>query len=64
MTRSNLIDITVVLQHQTEKAWLLDHGGKKPSWVPKSSGELEPNKDGKTHTLTIEQWRAENEGMV
>jgi hypothetical protein len=60
----NLVDVTVVLKHETERAWLVDHGGKKPEWVPKSKAELEPNKDGKTHTLTLEQWLAEEKEMV
>lgn len=64
MTRSNLVDIAVVLSRETEKAWLLDHGGKEAAWVPKSQAELEPNRDGKTHTLTVEQWLAEEKGMV
>jgi hypothetical protein len=62
--KSNLIDVTVIVKHETEKAWLCDHGGKNPSWVPKSQAELEPNKDGKTATLTLEQWLAEEKEMV
>ena len=64
MAKSNLVDLTVVLKRETEKAWLLDHGGKAPAWVPKSQAELEPNQDGKTHTLTVEQWLAEEKEMV
>ena len=62
--KSNIIDVTVILKHETEKAWLLDHGRKELSWVPKSKAELEPNVDGKTHTLTLEQWLAEEKGMI
>ena len=62
--RSNLIDVVVILKHETEKAWRLDHGEEKPVWLPKAWGEMEPNRDGKTHTLTIEQDKAEEKGFV
>ena len=28
MTHSNIIDITVIVRHETDKAILVDHGGK------------------------------------
>jgi len=61
---SNLVDVTVIVKRETEKAYLVDHGGKAPIWLPKSQIELEPNKDGKTHTLTCEQWLAEEKELV
>ena len=64
MERSMVIDVAVIVKRETEKAWLVDHGGKEPSWVPKSQAEIEPNPDGKTATLTCEQWLAEEKGMV
>ena len=64
MTRSNLVDIAVIIKRETDKAWLLDHGGKAPVWMPKSQCEIEPNRDGKTHTLTVEQWLAEEKELV
>lgn len=51
MTKSDLIDIEVVLLRETEKAWQVNFGGKR-SWVSKSQAELEKNLNGRTWTLT------------
>ena len=64
MTRSSLTDITVILKHETQKAWLLDCGELTPIWLPKSQGELELNPDKKTWTLTLEQHVAEEKGFI
>ena len=64
MTRSDIIDATVILRHETPQAYLVDHGGKTPCWLPKSQVELEPNADGKTHTVSLPQWLAEEKEMV
>ena len=62
--RSNVIDIAVQVMRQTEKAVLVDHGGKEPCWLPLSQIEIEPNRDGKTHTVSMEQWLAEEKGLI
>lgn len=64
MTRSNLYDFTAIVKHETDKAVLLDHGGDKPIWCPKSLCEIEANPDGKTVTVTMEQQLAEEKGFV
>ena len=61
---SNLVAVAVIVKRETDKAWFVDHGGKEPCWVPKSQAETEPNRDGKSHTLTCEQWLTEEKGMV
>ena len=33
--KSDLIEIEARLVHETEKAWLLDTGEAKPTWVSK-----------------------------
>jgi hypothetical protein len=38
--RSDLIEIAVVVRHETEKAWLVDDGTKQV-WLPKSRVEVE-----------------------
>lgn len=45
--RSNLIDIDARLVRETDLAWLLDTGDKKPTWIPKSAADF----DGETLTL-------------
>jgi hypothetical protein len=62
--KPNLVEITVIIRHETLKALLVDHGGKEPCWVPKSQVEIEANKDGKTYTLTLPQTLAEDKRMV
>jgi len=61
MTRSTLIDCTVILVHETEKAWLLNDGSKK-CWIAKSQAELEPT--GPTWTLTLPEWLAKEKGLI
>lgn len=55
---SDLIEIACILQHETERAFLIDAGGEKPVWVPKSQCEFE---DG---TLTLPEWLAKDKGMI
>jgi len=62
--KSSLVDIACVIKHRTEKAVLVDHGGKEPCWLPLSAIEIEPNQDGKTVTISLEQKLAEDKGMV
>lgn len=63
MTRVS-VDIVVIIKHETDNAWLLDHGETEPVWIPKSQAGLDLNSDGKSHTLTVPQWLAEEKGMV
>lgn len=64
MTNSLIIDVAVILRHQTALAVLVDHGGKEPCWLPLSQIEVARNTDGKTHTVSLPQWLAEEKGMV
>ena len=57
--KSDLVDIDATVQHQTDAAYLLDHGGAAPAWVPKS--QVEDNGDG---TFTMPEWLALEKGMV
>lgn len=61
--RHSLIDIAVVLIHETERAYLLDHGGKDNVWLPKSRCELDVNEVG-VGTVTLEERLAEEKGMI
>lgn len=62
--KSDLVDITVMLKHETAKAWLVDDGSEKAVWIPKSNAELEPNRDGRTFTLTLPSWLAIEKGLA
>ena len=63
--KSNIIDVTCIIKHRTEKAVLVDYDdGKEPCWLPLSAIEIESNRDGKTVTISLEQSLAEEKGMV
>lgn len=62
MTKSNLIQISVQLVHETEKAWLLDDGTQKV-WFPKSWGELEEAPDG-SYVLETEEAKAQEKELI
>jgi hypothetical protein len=57
--RSDLIDIAGMLRHETERAWLVDAGGAKPVWLPKS--QVEQNGDG---TFTLPEWLAREKELI
>jgi len=65
MSRSDIIDIIVIIKHETVKAILVDHGGKEPCWLPRSAIEIvEVNPGGKTHTISLPQSLAEEKGII
>lgn len=62
--RSDLVDISVVLVHQTEKAVLVDHGGDANVWLPRSAIEIEKDANGKTWTVTLPERLAMEKGLI
>lgn len=64
MSKSDLIDVSVKLHHETEKAWLVSDDGDKDNavWVPKSQAEIEP-KNG-VFILTLPEWLATDKGLL
>lgn len=62
--RSDLVDISVVLVHQTEKAVLVDHGGEASVWLPRSAIEIERDGNGKTWTVTLPERLAQEKGLI
>lgn len=61
---SDLVDISVVLKHETDGAYLVDHGGKEPVWVPKSACALEKVKGKLLWELTLPEWLATEKGLI
>ena len=60
-----LVDLCAIVRHKTERAVLIVHALEKaPVWIPLAHAELIPNEDGRTHTVTIPQWLAEEKGIV
>jgi hypothetical protein len=64
MSRSDLIDISVTLVHETDRAVLVDHGGTENVWLPKSACEIERDANGKTWTLTLSERLANEKGLI
>lgn len=63
--RSDLIDISVVLVHQTDKAVLVDPGfDEEPVWLPRSAIEIERDGNGKTWTVTLPEALAQSKGLI
>lgn len=65
--KSDLIDVTVTIHAETEKAWLMSDDGTKAraKWVPKSQGEYDPT-SAAPHigTLTCPEWLAKEKGFI
>ena len=61
---SDLIDVTIQIHHETEKAWLVSVDGSRDSavWIPKSQAELMTER--RTHTLTLPEWLATEKGLI
>lgn len=63
--KSDLVEVTVKIVHETEKALLVSNElTKKPIWIPKSAvGDSEPRPKGWT-LIVIKQSLAEEKGLV
>jgi hypothetical protein len=63
--RSNLLDISVSVLIETEKAWLVTDGLPDDGvWIPKSQAEIEPSATGGIFTLTLPEWLAKEKGLI
>ena len=63
--KSDLIDISGILRHETDRAYLVDAGGKTPVWLPKSQVEYEPGDTPmKPGTFTMPEWLALERGLI
>lgn len=62
--KSDLVDVEVFKHAETGKAILVsDTGDKKDAvWLPKSQVEIED--DGKTVTVTLPEWLAQDKGLI
>lgn len=63
--KSDLIDITLAVHHQTEKAVLVSDDGdrQKAVWLPLSSIEIAPIKGGAAE-VTMPEWLALEKGLI
>lgn len=58
MPKSELVDLSLTLKHETEKAYLVWDGDRE-AWLPKSMVEF----DGET-TFTIPVWLAKDKELI
>lgn len=56
--KSDLVDIEIAKQHETEKAYLFENMKGEKVWLPKSQCEY----DGET--LTCAEWLAIERGLI
>lgn len=63
--RSDVIDITVQLLHETDRAVLVtDSVPEKGVWLAKSMIEIEPSATGGLFTVTLPEWLALGKGLI
>jgi hypothetical protein len=60
---TNRHSINCTIEHETEKAWLINDGGGRKVWVPKSQAEAYPRQDG-TIDLFAEEWVLKKKGLI
>ena len=58
---TNLVDITCIVRHETDKAWLI-HDGMQEVWIPKSQSEL--HEDENDTIITMPEWLAREKGLI
>lgn len=58
MSKKELVDISAIIQAETDLAWLL-YDGSVEQWVPKS--KVENNNNG---TFTMPEWLAQDKGFI
>lgn len=65
MPKSDLIDLTMQLHHETPKALLVSDDGDKDKavWLPLSQIEIERKSDGIV-IVTLPEWLATDKGLV
>ncbi len=63
--KSNVIDISVQVLHETSAAVLVtDSIPEKGVWLPKSQIEIEMSEVEGIHTVTLPEWLALDKGLI
>lgn len=59
------VEVSVIIKHETERAYLVDGGmTKEPVWVPKSLVSLEKHEGARASTLTLSERLAKEKGLI
>lgn len=66
MSRSDLIDVTLQVHHETDKAFLVSDDGDrtKAVWVAKSQCERGDSKSSGIFEFSMPEWLATEKGFV
>ena len=62
--RSSRHCINCKLEHETERAWLIDDGSGQTHWIPKSQGEVYERRSDGTLDLFVEEWILKEKGLI
>ena len=62
-TRSNLVELTLQLHHETDRAILVSDGDAKV-WLAKSQCEHSPANERGIVQVTLPEWLATEKGLV
>lgn len=64
--RSDLLDLTVFLHHETGAAVLVSDDGEEKNavWLPRSQIEIEQTREGRTIIVTVPEWLAMDKGLI
>jgi len=63
--KSDLVEVDIVLHHETDKAYLVSTDGKrdKAVWIPKSQCQ-QVDGEGQHRTMEMPEWLAIDRGLV
>lgn len=63
--RSNIIDITLQLLRETEKAvQVTDSNPGEAVWLPRSQIEIAPAETATLYVVTLPDWLAQEKGLI
>lgn len=63
-TPVQMVEVSVVIKRETEKAYLVNHGVSEEVWIPKSQIDDYTEENGAITSVFIPEWLAEEKGMV
>lgn len=66
MSKSDLVDVSVQLHHETPKAILVSNNGEPDEaiWLPKSQIEFSPPTKSGCIEVTLPEWLAHKHGLI
>ena len=59
-----MVTIACKIKRETEKAYLINDGGKNDVWVPKSQVKFEPSDAKDEGEMEMPEWIAKDKGLI